>query len=137
MSLVVVHLRWECAATEHYEQLCRLLPVGRRVLDDGIHSRQLRHVGGAVLGTEVWPDDGAAERFLDQLPTVTRAAGLPDPEVVAFVVPGPYAGAWTRAARVPVGDTATPPAIPAQRRRQPDPAPVPMPRPEPRAGTPI
>jgi hypothetical protein len=125
MSLVVLHLRWNGAATEHYEQLCRLLPVGRRLLDDGIHSRELRHVGAAVVGTEVWPDDGAAARFLDQLPTVTRAAGLDDPQVVAFVVPGPYAGVWAAdKGRRTEDDSATSPAIPAQRRPQPDNAPA-------------
>ncbi|MGX5655634.1 hypothetical protein ACWKWC_12745 [Geodermatophilus nigrescens] len=46
--------------------------------------------GSRVLGIEVWGDDDAARRHLDELPLDSAAAGLEAPTVVVLVFPEAY-----------------------------------------------
>jgi hypothetical protein len=131
MSMIVLHLRWNDAGAEQHHRMLELLPEEPGLPGSGLFSRELRHRGRAILDVEVWGDEDAAQRFLDRLPAVSRAAGLEEPQVVAFCLPAMYAAVYARdAARLAAG--AATPAIPAQRRAREDeaaPAPVPAARP--------
>jgi hypothetical protein len=97
MSLVVVHLRWDDVAPEQFHHIRRIIPPGRG-FPAGCCSRQLRLEGRALLGTEVWADDGSAGRYLDGLPARVADAGLEPPQIVIFSLPAPYAAVYVRAA---------------------------------------
>ena len=95
MPLVILHLRWDDVSAEQYTGVCAVLPPGTASAD-GCRSRQLRHVGTALLGTEVWTDDAAAARHLDGLARAVEPIGLASPTTVAFCMPEVYARAYER-----------------------------------------
>jgi hypothetical protein len=97
MSLIIIHLRWNNVSSEEYEQVCWALPGGD-VLPAGCLSRQLRRVGHALLGTEVWRGGDAAGSVRAQLPAIVQAVGLDEPQTVIFSVPKMFAVAYQRSA---------------------------------------
>ncbi len=97
MSLVIAHLRWINVSSEQYEQVCRSLP-GSDVPPAGCLSRQVRRVGHALLGTEVWKGEDATGSGPAQLPAIAQAAGLDEPQTVIFSVPEMFAVLYERPA---------------------------------------
>jgi hypothetical protein len=122
MSLVIVHLRWDDVEAEQYDQVRGAIPPGRG-FPAGCCSRQLRLDGRALLGTEVWADDEAAARYLDELSERTGAARLEPPQIVLFSLPAPYDAAYRRAAELLADEQAATEATPMPA------APVLLPRP--------
>jgi hypothetical protein len=90
MSLLVIHLCWTDAGPEHLTRLQRLLPPVRLVPEGPCLHRRTWPSGSAVHGIEVWRDDDAARRHLDELPLDSAAAGLEAPTVVVLVFPEVY-----------------------------------------------
>jgi hypothetical protein len=134
MSMIVLHLRWNDAGAEQYHRMLELLPQEVGLPESGLHSRDLRHRGRAILDVEVWGDDDSAQRFLDQLPALSRAAGLEEPQVVAFCLPAMYAAVYARdAARLAAARVAAP-AIPTQRGAREEETVSPVPAAGPQAG---
>ncbi|HEX2072585.1 MAG TPA: hypothetical protein VHF92_02270 [Geodermatophilus sp.] len=95
MPLVILHLRWEDVSAEQYTRICAVLPPGTASAD-GCRSRQLRHVGTALLGIEVWTDDDAAARHMNGLARTVAPIGLAAPTTVAFCMPEVYARVYER-----------------------------------------
>ncbi|SFN88197.1 hypothetical protein SAMN05660359_00410 [Geodermatophilus obscurus] len=93
MSLLVIHLRWTDAGPEHLARLQRLLPPVRLVPEGPCLHRRAWPSGSQVHGVEVWADDDAARRHLDELPLDSAAAGLEAPTVVVLVFPEAYRAA--------------------------------------------
>lgn len=112
MSLIVLHLRWDDVPPERYDALCRALPEGTQRAD-GCLLRRRRRQGRAVLGTEVWVDDGSAGQFLARLPDLLGPVALGEPQCVVFALPDCFAAGYgvspSRAHRSTAG-TATIPA---------------------------
>jgi hypothetical protein len=106
MSLLVIHLRWTDAGPEHLARLRRLLPPVRLVPEGPCLHRRTWPSGSQVHGIEVWGDDDAARRHLDELPLDSAAAGLGAPTVVVLVFPEVYRAALP--AVVGTLDTETP-----------------------------
>ena len=128
MSLIVMHLRWDDVDAEQDEHLRRVLPEGAQS-GDGCLLRQRRRQGRAVLGTEVWIDHRAADRFLTGLPDLLGPAALPVPRCVAFAVPDCFAagyGIYPGRAPRPTAGAGT---VPAPRAADEAELPVPVPQP--------
>ncbi|MGY1714714.1 hypothetical protein [Geodermatophilus nigrescens] len=90
MSLLVIHLCWTDAGPEELARLQRLLPPVRLLREGPCLHRRTWPSGSRVLGIEVWGDDDAARRHLDELPLDSVAAGLEAPTVVVLVFPEAY-----------------------------------------------
>ena len=90
MSLFVIHLCWTDAGSEHLARLQRLLPPVRLVPEGPCLHRRTWPSGSRVLGIEVWGDDDATRRHLDELSLDSAAAGLGAPTVVVLVFPEVY-----------------------------------------------
>ncbi|PRY50248.1 hypothetical protein LY71_104285 [Geodermatophilus tzadiensis] len=90
MSLLVIHLCWTDAGPEELARLQRLLPPVRLVPEGPCLHRRAWPSGSRVLGVEVWGDDDAARRYLDELPLDSAAAGLEAPTVIVLVYPDVY-----------------------------------------------
>jgi hypothetical protein len=86
MSLLMIHLCWTDAGPEHAARLQRLLPPVKLILEGPCLHRRTWLSGSRVLGIEVWADDDAARRYLDELPLESAAAGLEAPTVVVVLV---------------------------------------------------
>ena len=99
MSLIIVHLRWDDVAAEQFDQVRRAIPPGRG-FPTGCCSRQLRLDGRALLGQEVWAENEAVARYLNELSQRVGGARLQPPQIVLFSLPAPYAAAYRRAAEV-------------------------------------
>lgn len=87
MSVLVVHLRWTDAGPEHAARLRRLLPPVHLAPEGPCLHRRTWPSGSQLLGLEVWGDDDATRRHLDELPLDSVAAGLEPPDVVVLVFP--------------------------------------------------
>ncbi len=85
MSLLTIHLCWTDSGPEHAARLQRLLPPVRLTLEGPCLHRRTWLSGSRVLGIEVWADDDAARRYLDELPLESAAAGLEAPTVIVLV----------------------------------------------------
>jgi hypothetical protein len=90
MSLLVIHLCWTDAGPEHLARLQRLLPPVRLDPEGPCLHRRTWPSGSRVLGVEVWGDDDAARRYLDELRLDSAAVGLEAPTVIALVYPDVY-----------------------------------------------
>ncbi|MGX5653400.1 hypothetical protein ACWKWC_01340 [Geodermatophilus nigrescens] len=90
MSQLVIHLHWTDAGPEHLARLRRLLPPVRLAPGGPCLHRRTWSSGSELHGVEVWGDDDAARRYLDELPLDSAAAGLEAPTVVVLVFPEAY-----------------------------------------------
>ncbi len=87
MSVYVIHLCWDDADPRSLAGLQQLLPPVALTTEGPCLHRRTWLAGDRALGIEVWSDDDAACRHLQELPLTSTAAGLGAPTVVVLVHP--------------------------------------------------